>query len=632
MSKILNNPKVNKMQKIDRRDAIRMMLGTSAMFSLSAFSMSPQVETEFENTNSSSQRPNILVIMSDDQGAGDIGFVGNKWAKTPVLDRLAKESAQFTNFIAAPACTPSRASYLTGRNFLHTGVWGVGPRGYIRRDETFLPKYLGHGGYRSAHFGKWGEGWTPDQRTYKRGYDEAFALGGGYQHKDTWADKNGTLVKREGWTTDLLADLTIDYIRRQTQARQPWYAITAYIAPHSPWECDAKYSDTLEKQGYSKALAAFYGMIEQMDTATGRILEELDRLGTKENTVVIFLSDNGATGHCERTGGTPEDGEDWKRRNYLNLRGHKAMAWENGIRVPFLVRWPGKIPPGERHQLGSYEDILPTILDLVNISDTVVPDHLPLHGISLKSVLKNPDSPEEERYYFRIPVANEGSPPVYPKLIVEDPTKIRYDQMHTCLYGRRFKYHSLPRSEEALYDMDNDPSETTDVSAKYPQIKSKMAKRCRQEWDKLIESERGFWMPSVLIGDPRYAGMKRCWAHLPPNIVPCNTAQKVSGTVRCPFEGLRGFSKAGDSATFSLDVRTKGHYEVTMTGDKLDQCSPLALKIGKIELFPKEIKQKEIKFGFITIQKKEMPLVVNALDDGIEPAYIKEIALIPQKT
>jgi len=606
-----------------------MMLGTSAavLFPQTLYAAKGQVGSITEG--GCIRRPNILVIMSDDQGAGDIGYVGNEWARTPVLNKLASESAQFTNFIAAPACTPSRATYLTGRNHYYTGVWGVGPRGYIRRDETFLPEYLGRAGYRTAHFGKWGEGWTPDQRTYKRGYDEALALGGGYQHKDTWADDNGKLVNIKGWTTDVLADATIDFIAKQTKAGQSWYAITAYIAPHSPWECDPKYSEPLEKQGYSKPLAAFYGMVEQMDAATGRILEELEKLGQAQNTIVIFVSDNGATPFCELTGGTPVDGQDWKRRNKLKLRGHKALIWENGIKVPFCVRWPGRIPAGQREQFGSFEDILPTILDLANVDDSIVAGHLPLHGISLVDVLKEPTTSEQERYYFRIPVAYDGSAPVYPKLIVEDPLKIRYEQMHTCLYGPRFKYHSLVRGKEALYDMKKDPGETTDVSVKYPQIKNKMARLCRAEWDKLIKSGRSFWMPSILIGDPRYAGMKRCWAHLPPDIVPCNTAQKVGGTVRCPFEGLRGFSEVGDSATFSIDVRTKGKYKVTMSGEKLDLCATLKIIINNQQLDPEEVSAKKIEFGTTKLGVKVMDLEIVAKDNGTEPGFIKEIAILP---
>jgi len=372
-------------------------------------------------------------------------------------------------------------------------------------------------------------------------------------------------------------------------------------------------------------------MVQQMDEATGRILKVLDDLKQADNTVVIFVSDNGATPVCERTGGTPVGSQDWAKRNALDLRGHKAMVWENGIRVPMCVRWPGMVPPGVRGQFGAIEDMLPTILDLAGVDDLIVPDHLPLHGVSLKPVLFDAALPEQERYYFRLPVADDGAPQTYPKLIIEDPKTLRYEQMHACLYGAKFKYHSLPGGKNALYDMDIDPGEKTDVSGMYPEITGKMAGICRDEWDKLIESGRGFWMPSILIGDPRYAGVKRCWAHLPPDVVPCNTAQKVGGGVSCPFEGLRGFDKKGDRASFTIDVRTAGKYEVAMTGEKLDTCSALTIKVGGNELVSGEVTDKTIKFGIVSLKAAVMPLEITAESDGQSAALIKEVSILPVK-
>jgi arylsulfatase A-like enzyme len=575
-------------------------------------------------------RPNFLVIMSDDQGLGDIGYTGNKYAQTPVLDKLASRSAVFTNFVAACACTPSRASFLTGRNYSSTGVWGVGPRGYINRDETFLPEYLRRAGYHTAHFGKWGEGWTPDQRTYMRGYEEAGALGGGYQHKDAYFDMTGKLEQKKGWTVDVIADLTIEYIKRQQKSRAPWYAITAFISPHEPWECDEKYSAPLEQKGYPKALAAFYGMVQQMDAATGRIIQALEETGALENTIVIFASDNGATPHCTRTGGTPVDSPDWAKRNALGLRGKKAMVWQNALRVPFFVYWPGHIAQGDRPQFGAYEDILPTILDLAGVPDSIVPQHLPLHGISLKSVLFDDKTKLEDRYVFRLPVSEKGSPGTYPKLIIEDPKTLDYSKLHASMRGANFVYHSLPGRQQALYDLRADVGETNDVSAQYPELTKLLAKRCRQEWDDLIQSERCFKMPSFLIGDPRYEDMVRCWAHLPPNVVPCNAAQKVSGTVTCPFSGLKGFSEALDSATYSIDVRKSGHYELMLSGEHLDKCGVLEISVNGKTLRAQKTSAKELKFGLIELPLGVQDLVVQATSKGKMAAVLKEIAITPK--
>ena len=577
---------------------------------------------------STDQRPNILVIMTDDQGVGDVGFNGNKWVHTPVLDQFSAESARFSNFIAAPACTPSRASFLTGRNYLHVGVWGVGPRGYINRDEVYLPEYLRRAGYRTAHFGKWGEGWTPDGRSYMRGYEEAGALGSGYQHKDPQIDFNGEIRQIKGWTSDILADQTIGFIERQTAAKQPWYVITAYITPHSPWMCDPKYSDPLEAKGYSKPLATLYGMIEQMDKATGRILETLDRLGQATNTVVIYVSDNGPTPVCELTGGTPIDGEDWAKRNVLNLRGRKSYVWDNGIRVPFCVRWPGHIPPGERKQLGAFEDILPTILDLTGTPDSIVPDHLPLDGGSLKTALFNAGSPEKDRWLFRVAIADEGTPSQGRSGIIENPAALDYEQVHASLRGPRFKFHHLPGGKCELYDLSLDAGETADISAKYPEMTKQLAAACREEWDRVVQSKRrSFTMPSFLIGDPRYEKLTRGWGQMPPDTVGANAPLAVAGSVKVPFGGATGFTAQGDSATYGLEVVTPGNYQVVLTGQNLDQCAPLTLTVGDRIYPPKNRTARSLDFGTVVLPTGEQKICLTAgkPEGAVKSAAFKEI-------
>ena len=582
------------------------------------------------NAGLSQNLPNILVIMTDDQGLGDIGFSGNQWVNTPVLNQLEKESARFLNFIAAPACTPSRASFLTGRNHFHTGVWGVGPRGYINRDEIFFPEFFRRAGYATAHFGKWGEGWTPDGRTYMRGYETAGALGSGYQHKDPWIDFNGILKKTDGWASDVLAELTIDFLKEQSAAGKPWYAITAYITPHSPWMCDEKFSAPLEAKGYSKPLAALYGMIEQMDAATGRILDEIDRLGLAENTIVIYVSDNGATPVCELTGGTPEEGEDWAKRNVLNLRGRKSYVWDNGIRVPFTVRWPGKILPGIRRQLGAFEDILPTALDLAGIPDSIVPEHLPFDGISLKPILLNPDAPDIERTYFRMAIAGAGTPAQGESGIIENPSALDYSRMHTAVYSPRFKFHHLPGGQTELFDIENDPGETIDESAKHPEKAKQLAGVSLAEWNRLIQSSRrSFTMPYFLIGDSRFEHLTRGWGQLPPDTVGGNAALAVTGAVRVPFGGATGFAAAGDSVTFGIDVVTPGVYQVVLTGQNLDACAPLELFIAGKKYSEKSRAAREIDYGTVALPAGEMKIIFTAGNPSgkTKAASVKEVEL-----
>jgi arylsulfatase A-like enzyme len=550
-------------------------------------------------------RPNVLVIISDDQGIGDIGY-NNPLVNTPVIDRLADESALFTGFIAAPACAPSRAAFLTGRNHFHTGVWGVGPRAFVNRDEVYLPEYLRRAGYRTAHFGKW-EGVLPGMRAYLHGYEEAGCLGGGYQHQNPDMDFNGELKTMSGWTVDILTDLTIDFIRRQTAARQPWFAVTAYIAPHAPWVCDPAFSEPLEAKGYSKPLAALYGMIEQMDGAAGRILDTIDRLGQKEKTVVIFVSDNGATHACPLTGGTPMDGPDWAKRNPFHLRGRKTSLWENGIRVPFMIRWPEKIQAGERHQLGAIEDILPTVLDLTGVPASIVPEHLPLHGRSLRPVLANAEAPDEDRGYFRLPIAPPGMPLPQEQDhigIINDSAELDYGIVHAVLYGPQFKFHHLPGGKTELYDIKTDVAETTDLSAKYPEKTADLAAACRAEWEQLVHSpRRSFTMPYFLIGDPRYEDVQPGWRRtLPPDVVPGDAPLAVTGTVRSPygFNGAGGFVAPGDSAAYGVNVVAPGEYRIIVSGRDLTRCAPLSLMTGGRTYSSRSLTAEQMDFGIIS--------------------------------
>lgn len=579
------------------------------------------------------ERPNILVIISDDQGSGDIGY-NNPLVSTPYLDRFADSGARFTCFMAAPACSPSRAALLTGRNFMHAGVWGVGPRGYIHRDEVLLPEYFRRAGYATAHFGKWGEGWTPDQMPQMRGYDRA-AIMCDYMHRNPSLNKDGTTVRRQGWTVDVLADLTIDFIRRETEKKQPWLAVTAYISPHDPWECPPEFAEPYRRAGLSEPLAAFFGMITQMDEATGRILSAIDDLGIEDRTIVVFLSDNGPSPAMSHKLNTPLGSPDWQQRNALNLRAAKATAWGNALRVPFLMRWPGKIPPGTRGQFTHIEDVLPTLLDLagVPVAGSAGSDHLPLHGRSFKAVLLDPSKPSESRHLFTIPVADVGAIPVWPQQIVEDPRTIRYEDIHACLNGPRYSFHSLPGGKTALYDLQDDPGETTDISSGHPEVLADMGFECRRRWDELVASGRGFTMPATLVGDPRFRDLRQVAIYLSPDTVPGNTARKVAGSVSCPFEGAKGFAAAGDSATYAIEVATPGKYAITLEGEGIDGCAPLSLRIAGEEAGAKGAEATKADFGVFELEsgQHELTVFAGAPEITAAPAVLREIKIQAHK-
>jgi len=433
----------------------------------------------------SSSRPNVLLLISDDQGYGDFGFLGNRLVRTPHLDRLAAQSAVYRNFVVAAACSPTRAALFTGRDHLLTGVWGVGARAGLRDDERRMPAFFQAAGYRTLHVGKLDCAKVGRKSPSDFGWEDWLG-GGGYEHRDPmlWKPQNST--RGHGWTADLWTDYTLEYLR--AHRHEPWFATVAFIIPHLPWVCDERYSAPFRAQGCSESLAACYGSIAHLDACIGRLLDGLKETGQEDRTIVVFLSDNGPTSPTVKTKSAEEleQDADWIQRNVAQLRGHKATVWENGDRVPLLVRWSGKIRPGERRQFGSVEDLLPTLLDLAAIKPDVVA-HRPFGGVSLGPSLHDPACAAEHPPLLRLAIAGPGAPRA-----VGDAAQRRLEEHHLVLRGPRFKYHALPGGNSALYDLNADPGERHDVQTQFPDIAWRMAQQCRERWEEVLRSGRAF--------------------------------------------------------------------------------------------------------------------------------------------
>ncbi len=445
-------------------------------------------------------KPNVLLIVSDDQGYGDFGFTGNTLVRTPNLDRLAAESAVFRNFAVAAACSPTRAALFTGRDHLLTGVWGVPPRANLRPDEARMPAFFKAAGYSTLHVGKLDSVKAEGKTIEAFGWDD-YLGGGGYEHRDPmlWRPKNS--VRGTGWAADIWTDFTLDYIRSHKDV--PWFISLAYILPHRPWVCDEKYRAPFLAQGCSEELASCYGCIAHLDACVGRLLAGLREAGQAERTIVVFLSDNGPTGPDSKRAG-PDGfvtGEDWERRNVAKLRGHKAAVWDNGIRVPCLVRWPGRVAPGERAAFGRVEDLLPTLLDLAAVPADAVA-HMPFTGESLRPALEGGEAAVARPEAFRLAIAGAGAPRGGAAL-----TERRYESHHLTLRGSRFKYHALPGGAGALYDLGADPGERFDVKDRYPEVAARLAAQCRARWDAVIASGRAF--APAADGKERQGGLEK---------------------------------------------------------------------------------------------------------------------------
>ena len=556
----------------------------------------------------SAEKPNILLIISDDQGYGDFGFMGNTVLRTPQLDKLAASAAIFENYTTGVACSPGRAMIFTGRNHLSTGVWGVGARFGLRRDETLLPMFFRENGYSTFYLGK-GDCVAPHRMSpHHSGWQESLFVGG-YQHY------NGRLyhtplaplhsikpVDVEGWTSEFMTDRGIQFI--QEKKGSPWLLTMAYIIPHMPWKpVNERYAPYYRDQGCSENIAACFSHIEQMDTCVGQLLDALKETGQDENTIVIFVSDNGQTGPSAKKPGAVEgwiDHPDWAIRNVAGLRGNKSTAWENGTRVPLLVRMPGTIPAGMRTQFVTAEDLLPTLLDVAGISQDSVA-HKPFSGVSMRPVLLDKKANPEHPEVFRITswgehsLTSSQSPGYFP-----DPTAMKLEDYHAVLRGPKFKMMMYPGGKVELHDIVKDKTESKDISKKHPEVTARMLVECRRQFRTLID-DGAFRFSTIYIGDPQAKNRGgRTYFDSASRI------QSHTGDIRV-IPKLTGFAKEGDSVTYTIDSAAAGVYAISFTGT-FAGAAPLRVEVAGKMLSQKELKGNELSFGSVELLEGQFPL------------------------
>ena len=362
------------------------------------------------------RRPNVVILITDDQGYGDLGAHGHPLVKTPHLDRLYAESARLTDFHVMPLCAPTRAMLMTGRNPLRDGVWAtVLGRSILPAGTPTVANYFAVGGYATGMFGKWHLGDNAPARPQDKGFQTAFYHGGGGvgQTPDHWGNRyfndtyqlNGTALKTDGYCTDVWFDHAMRFMK--TNRERPFLAYLATNAPHSPYiappELLKKYQ---AMEGLDAASASFYAMIENIDQNVGRLMEFLRSESLAENTIFIFMTDNGtAQGMAAPTA---------KHRYNAGMRGTKGTLYEGGHRVPCFIRWPaGGVPAGGQGRdipgLTSAADLLPTLAGLCRVPlnhKAVAMDGLDISGV----LLNQPGAKMADRTLF-IQFAQTDNPP-----------------------------------------------------------------------------------------------------------------------------------------------------------------------------------------------------------------------------
>lgn len=435
--------------------------------------------------------PNIIICMTDDQGFGDIGFHGNPDIQTPVLDNLARRSVRFTNFYVSPVCAPTRASLMTGRYSLRTGIFDTYNGGAIMAEqERTLAELLRSAGYATGIFGKWHLGDNHPFRPIDRGFQHSLIHGSGgigqvgdvrnyFKFNKSYFDpvllKDGLPVQTRGYCSDVFTDAAIAFIK-QNKAR-PFFLYLAFNAPHTPLQVPDKYyqkykdlvpsPDRYPSKGQPfpdmsereiEAARRVYAMISNIDNNLGRLLRTLAQLDLSSNTAVIFLTDNG-----------PE-----QRRYTAGLRGRKSSVFEGGVRVPCFMRFPGRLPEDFDIDIpAAHIDLFPTVLALCGIP---APDSVLLDGQNLLPLVDNkPVDWAERPLFFHW---QRGFPEPYRNIAVR---KGRFK-----LVG--MSSHGACKEDFKLFDLEKDPYELENIQSKHPEITSDLIAEFDTWYEEMIDS------------------------------------------------------------------------------------------------------------------------------------------------
>lgn len=469
-----------------------------------------------------SPKPNILVILTDDQGWGDLSLHGNLNLKTPNIDSIAISGARFEHFYVNPVCSPTRAEFLTGRYHARGGVRNVSTGGErLDLDEITLADYLKQAGYRTGAYGKWHNGSQYPYHPLGRGFQDYYGFTSGH-----WGDyfsppleHNGEIVKGEGFMADDITNHAISFMEKNDQ--NPFFCYLAYNTPHSPMQVPDSYYNRFKDlelkskyHGNEKEDIAFtrtaLAMCENLDDNIGRVLKKLDELKIAENTIVVYFHDNGPNG--------------WRYNG--GMRGRKGTTDEGGLRSPLFIRWPGKIRSQTKvERISGAIDITPTLLGLAGITSGL---KNPLDGASFAPALLASGPEPGERLIF---------------------------SHWAGKVSVRSQSHRLD-DRGRLYDMTTDPGQTKDISDAAPETK------------KALTDAVANWRKDVLIG---LAGVDRRpftvgYRELPTTHLPARDARfsgnikRSAGAPNCSF--LTNWRSEEDMIYWPVEIHEAGNYEM----------------------------------------------------------------------
>lgn len=478
----------------------RITLRIILFFGVTIFGGSCDTAVDVENN-----RPNIILVITDDQGIGDLGVMDNPIIQTPNIDEMAARSASIDRFYVSPACAPTRASLMTGRYNYRTRVVDtyIG-RAMMEPEEVTLAEALQDGGYTTGIFGKWHLGDYYPMRPIDQGFDEALIhMGGGLaqpsepmENEQRYTDPilfhNGEQVQMDGYCTDIYFDAALEFMEKEHKAGKPFFTYIATNAPHGPYhdvpeDLRKKYMEMDLQQVFKDPngdvdeqkdrVARIFAMIENIDQNMGKMFGKLDEWGITDHTLVIFMVDNGPN----------------SRRYVRELRGMKSEVFEGGIRSPFLVHWPERLKPGTTSdRIAAHIDIMPTLLDAANLP---LPEGIKFDGRSVLPLLEGKETDWPDRNLF-IQIHRGNEPIRYHHFAVIGQN---WKLVHPTGFGREeIDPDTVPYE---LYNISNDPGESVNLFDEQ-KAKAEALLSAYDEWFSDVSSTRpnNYAPPRIVIG------------------------------------------------------------------------------------------------------------------------------------
>ena len=468
--------------------------------------------------------PNIIIILSDDQGWGDFSINGNTNLNTHNIDQLAKEGAYFENFYVQPVCSPTRAEMLTGRYHSRGGVYSTSAGGErLDLDETTIAQVFKQAGYATAAYGKWHNGMQYPYHPNARGFDDYYGFCSGHwgNYFSPMLEHNQQIVRGEGFVIDDFTDHGIRFIEEHKD--KPFLLYLPYNTPHAPMQVPDRWWDQMknkeitmvglpdqeEDHDFTRAALA---MCENIDWNVGRIIEKLQQLGIEDNTIVVYFNDNGPNS--------------WRWNG--GMKGRKGSTDEGGVRTPLFMKWPERIKAGTHiKQIASVIDLLPTLADLAGVAYDYPK---PLDGISLKDLIMEEDPQWSDRIIF--------------------------NQWRDRVSARDQRFRLDHRG--ILYDIENDRGQTTDVSSTYPEIREKLETARSEYLSEVVaelpeEDDRTFPLGHP---DSRYTQIPARDGVAHGNI------ERSNRWPNCSF--FTNWTSLQDSITWEVEVQQAGEYQVTL--------------------------------------------------------------------